>query len=163
MRHKIKQAPHFFSILVVVVGMFSWVLYSVLIKKFHAVYNDVQITALTCYLGAMINIVILFFHSNDLSQWTLHTISLAGITGIILVFAFFCYSYGLRHQPKFSIFGQYLEPVFGLITAAFLFGNTLTPRQFIAAFFILAGTLITTCYSRERVVQQESINTTEPV
>ncbi len=142
------QSLNILSFLIVSIGMISWVFYSVLIKKLQSTYNDMQITALTCYIGAIINGIFLFFHSNRVMEWQPHAIFLSGTAGIVSVFAFFCYSYGMRYQPKFCIFGQYLEPVLGLVIAAVLVGDHLSLLQLISGLLVLTGILVTTRYSK---------------
>ncbi len=130
------------------IGIFCWVIYSIFVTKFHHIYNDIQITALTSYIAFLISCILWFSHINHFFP---HIDKIAGMmsacTGIILLVAFFCYSYALRYRPKFAIFGQYLEPIVGLIISAFVLGNILTMEQYVYFFFILAGVVMVTRYT----------------
>jgi drug/metabolite transporter (DMT)-like permease len=124
------------------VGMISWVLYSVVINQLHKIYNDIEITALTCYAGAIVNIPFFVLKLGGALDNKLHAILITCIMGALLLMAFYCYSYGMRKEPRFCIFSQYLEPIFGLIAASFFIRSAVTIPQIVAVFFIIAGTII---------------------
>jgi drug/metabolite transporter (DMT)-like permease len=134
------------AIFCTIIGMFSWVFYSVLIKHLHKTYNDVQITALTTYLGAIASLIAAFFLRVNLASIHWHSFLITAVLGLILPLAFFCYSYSIRYCQGFAIFGQYLEPIFGVIIAIMIFGNSLNFYAYVAAAIVLAGVAITTRY-----------------
>ncbi|MCW5590142.1 MAG: DMT family transporter [Legionellales bacterium] len=140
------------AIIALVLGMLSWVFYSVLINKLHTVYNDLQVTTLTCYIAAIVNglIWILFFRSH-LSEINLSACLIAACVGAIVPCAFFCYSFAMRHQKLFAIYSQYLEPVLGLLLAALVFKDALSLLQYCCVVFILSGVIVVTRYSMQHL------------
>lgn len=142
---------HILGLLAVLVGMLCWVGYSILITQFHHAYSDIQITALTSFIAAIVNLIIwLAKTQSTVLYFNSYAYLFSAIAGIVLPVAFFSYSYALRHCPKFSIFGQYLEPVLGLIIANLILGGSLSLKQYIAFVFILTGVVFVTRYSSSR-------------
>lgn len=68
--------------------------------------------------------------------------------GLVLPLAFFGYSYALRKKPVISIFGQYLEPIIGIMIAALLIGGTISTKQSIAFAWVLIGVSLLSKYSK---------------
>lgn len=129
----------------VFIGILSWVIYSVLIKKLHVAFNDVQITALTCYIAAIVNIGIWVMQgAHSLLNLSFNAYKLSALTGILLPLAFFCYSFAMRRVPRFAIFGQYFEPVFGLVIAVIVLGRSLSILQYgLSGLILLEVALVT--------------------
>lgn len=134
----------------VITGMLSWVFYSLLIRRFQNVYNDGEITALTSYIGAIIYINIFMVENHSIIYPDAKSISLAVLTGIFSAVAFFCYSYGMRYLPKFSVFGQYIEPIISVVIASFFLGNMLSGEQYVAGVCVLFGTVLATRFAKAR-------------
>ncbi len=148
-----KQYFHIFSFLMLFVGMISWVGYSVIINKLHKAYNDIEITALTCYVGALVNTPFFLLTEFGPSLYNkLPAILIACIMGALLLIAFFCYSYGMRKAPEFCIFSQYLEPVFGLIAAFIFIGSVVTITQIITVLFIIIGTIMISINTKPTII-----------
>lgn len=144
-----------FGLVAVLIGMLCWVAYTVLLHQFHSIYNDIQITALTCYIAAAVNFCIWMFQGSYSGfHLSVYSCVISASLGIILPLAFFSYSYAMRHQPKFSIFGQYLEPVFGLIIALMILGGALSIKQYIAFAFVLIGVFFVMQYSNPKEIHK---------
>lgn len=142
---------HLLGLTAVIVGMLCWVGYSLLVTRFHHAYSDIQITAITAYIAALVNVIIWLINVEHVSlAFDGQAYFLSAIAGVVLPIAFWSYSYALRRCPKFSVFGQYLEPALGLIIANFILGGTLMIKQYIAFVFILIGVIGVTRYSSPR-------------
>ncbi|MGZ3772560.1 MAG: DMT family transporter [Pseudobdellovibrionaceae bacterium] len=117
-------------------GMFAWVAYTVLLPKLQQVYDDVEITALTSFVGFIAAIFIFAAsgknHFNFNMPGTVSSISL----GILFPLAYYLFSVAIRHKPTFGIVCQYLEPVFGIAIAVIVLGENLQWIQ------VLGGTMI---------------------
>jgi len=122
-------------------GMLTWVLYTLVIRRFQRVYSDVEVTALTTFLSFV------FFAA----AWAATGFAFVGLTeahfaaiggaGLLLPVAFFLFSVSLRETPVFCVMSQYLEPVIGLLGAVIFLGEGMTPAQVGGGLLILAGTL----------------------
>lgn len=136
------------ALLGVLTGMLSWVAYSVIITRFHAVYNDTEITAICSYIGAAFSFV-LFLAAGDYSvqQANWQVAAAIVVSGALMPLSLWCYSYSMRKAEALTIFGQYLEPLIGLFIAFLVFGAELTAVAFGAVALILGGTIAVTRYS----------------
>ncbi|MGZ3769359.1 MAG: DMT family transporter [Bdellovibrio sp.] len=117
-------------------GMVAWAAYTSFLPQLQRVYSDVEVTALTSFVGlgsAVLSLVVKGFDNLD---W--HTVGLisSGILGIIFPLAYYLFSLAIRHKPAFGIISQYLEPVFGVVIAYFFLGESL------GTFQIFGGALI---------------------
>ncbi|MGW8392594.1 DMT family transporter [Pseudoduganella sp. HUAS MS19] len=141
--------PFQFSALIgVLTGMLAWVAYSVIITRFHAVYNDTQITAICSYIGAVFSLA-LFLAAGDYSvqQANWQVAAAIVVSGALMPLSLWCYSYSMRKAEALTIFGQYLEPLIGLFIAFLVFGAELTAVACGAVALILGGTIAVTRYS----------------
>ncbi|MBB3117111.1 DMT family transporter [Pseudoduganella violacea] len=136
------------ALLGVLTGMLAWVAYTVIITRFHAVYNDTQITAICSYIGALFSLM-LFIAAGDYSvrqaSWPVAAAII--VSGVLMPLSLWCYSYSMRKAEALTIFGQYLEPLIGLFIAFLVFGAELTAFACGAVALILCGTIAVTRYS----------------
>ncbi len=136
------------ALLGVLTGMLAWVAYTVVITRFHKVYNDTQITAICSYIGAIFSLL-LFLSAGDYSvqqaNWQVATAIV--VSGALMPLSLWCYSYSMRKAEALTIFGQYLEPLIGLFIAFLVFGAELTAVACGAVALILGGTIAVTRYS----------------
>jgi drug/metabolite transporter (DMT)-like permease len=140
----------YWAIFAVCISMCSWIAYTVVIKQFQLIYDDLEITAITCFLAAIISVSISLIQADFqfLSQVSYKSIINAAAVGMVLPLAFLGYSFALRKKPIISIFGQYLEPVIGIIIAALLIGGTISSKQSIAVACLLIGVSLMSKYSK---------------
>ncbi len=143
------------AILSMVISMGSWIAYTILIKQLHDVFNDLEITIITCFSAAFVSLMISFFSADFtmLSELPLTTIIFAGLIGLILPMAFLGYSYALRKIPIVSIFGQYLEPVVGIVLTSVLLGGTVSLKQGLSIICLLFGIGLLSNFSQEQKVE----------
>lgn len=136
------------ALLGVLTGMLAWVAYTVVITRFHKVYNDTQITAICSYIGAIFSLL-LFLSAGDYSvqQANWQVAAAIVVSGALMPLSLWCYSYSMRKAEALTIFGQYLEPLIGLFIAFLVFGAELTAVACGAVALILGGTIAVTRYS----------------
>jgi drug/metabolite transporter (DMT)-like permease len=129
-------------------GMLSWVAYSVVITRFHSVYDDMQITAICTYIGAVFSIVLCAWSGDTSFVRTSVSVALwTGLSGAVMPLSLLCYSYSMRKTEALTIFGQYLEPIIGLLIAFLIFGTALSAHSCLALVLILGGTIAVTHFS----------------
>ena len=141
-----KVASHltFMGMLMLFLGSISWCVYSYLIRKIHAVLNDLEIAALTNYCAFFSSLATLLIKP----KWLLIQHLTGSVTAIICLLsgcmtaAFFLYSYAMRLKPVFATFSQYLEPILGLLASALVFHEILSLLQWLSVFITIAGTVL---------------------
>lgn len=133
---------NFISLFSLLVGILSWTYYSILIKRFHIIYSDLQITAITSYIALVSSLIFYAFHHPLLLLIKTEYIVYGLLIGAILTLAFFLYSFSMRHQPIFSTFIQYLEPIIGLFGCALIFGQHLSFLQYFSSLLVIIGVII---------------------
>lgn len=125
----------------IVVGMLTWVIYTLVIRKFQRVFSDPEITAVTQALS-LVSMSVLWAVKGFPHQ-PVDTAGLVGITvlGAFTPLAYFMFSYALRRMPIFGVSSQYLEPVVGLWLAHIVFGESLNLRQWLGVIVIVISTV----------------------
>ena len=122
-----------------IIGMLTWVFYTFLIKKFQIIYNDLEVTTLTNVTSLAAITLIWSFSGFSYETPSAATISAASILGIGTVLAFAFYSFAMRRTPVFGVMCQYLEPIFGVAAAYFVFHESLSFIQILGAALIIVA------------------------
>ena len=138
---EVRSVYGFLPVLYIVIGMITWVVYTLLVKRFQKVYSNVQVTALTQFAALIACLVIWavagfpFFHLDG--QKLTSALALGALTPL----AYFGFTSCLRDLPRFGIVSQYLEPVFGVAIGYMFFQEILTPLQIIGSIMIVVGSV----------------------
>jgi drug/metabolite transporter (DMT)-like permease len=140
----------FWSIILVILSMFTWVAYSLFTKKIQNSFLDKEIVAITTLIGFLSSLSVWFLHGFHIQNLSLLGLELCCLAGIVLPLALVAYSFSLRHKPVFAIFSQYLEPIFGLIIAVIFLGEKMNVSQLLAAFIIVSGTFLVGIATRKQ-------------
>ena len=136
------------GVLILAVAPFSWALYSVLSKPVLARYPSVHVAAYTTIVGALGFILLpllrggMFGRVGELSArgWG----AALFVTLISFVGAYILWYRGLRVlAPSQAAVYIYFVPVFGLLAAWLLLGETITPYLLLGGATILAGVILT--------------------
>lgn len=138
---EILKMQSFKPFLYITIGMFTWVAYTVLIKKFQKVYSDIETTAITQFVSLAACFSIWCFNGLRLTSLNRSEIISIVLLGISTPIAYFGFNACLRQLPKFSIVSQYLEPVFGIFIGLIFFEESLSLIQFLGASMIIFGTI----------------------
>lgn len=128
------------DVVCIVIGMLTWVFYTLIVSKLQKHYSDVEITAVTQFLSFVAVVVI--WGASGFPFVGLQGEGLGGVLflGLCTPAAYFLFSYALRYMPAFGVASQYMEPVFGVALAYLVFGETLTLAQSAGAVGIIAAT-----------------------
>lgn len=121
------------TLISLMIGMLTWVIYTLLVKKFQNVYNDIEITTLTNFNSLIAALIIWSMEGFKLSSLSATSLIAVTILGVGTVLAYIFYSYCLRRLPAFGILSQYLEPVFGIGAGYIMYHETLSIVQYVGA------------------------------
>ncbi len=138
---EVLQMKNLWPFLYITLGMFSWVFYTVVIKKFQIVYTNIETTALTQIVSLKACLIIWSALGSKVSSLNSSEIWAIVILGLSTPIAYFGFNVCLRKMPRFSVLSQYLEPVFGVIIGLMFFGEALSIIQFIGALLIIIATV----------------------
>ena len=130
-------------VIYVTIGMLTWVVYTLLARKFHTIYSNSEVTALTQFAALAACVVIWIFHglpNTELS--TTHKMAVFAL-GALTPLAYFGFNSCLRTLPRFGVVSQYLEPVFGIAIGIAFFNESLTLSQALGSFLIVLGSAAT--------------------
>jgi len=130
-------------IIYVVIGMLTWVAYTLIARKFQSAYSNAEVTALTQY-GALVACLVIWM-ANGMPVFEVNgTTGFAVLAlGTLTPVAFFGFNTCLRTQPRFGIVSQYLEPVFGIFIGLVFFHESLSLLQALGSVLILVGSAAT--------------------
>lgn len=128
-------------------GMSTWSFYTVLVKDFHSVYSDLELTALSSIVSLAACLLIWTISGFPTDGAVLRYLPETLLISLIVPVAYFLYSYGIRKLPVVTVNAQYLEPILSLIFAALILHECLTSMQYLASGIILTGVLLSTLYS----------------
>lgn len=130
-------------IIYVTIGMLTWVVYTLLARKFHATYSNSEVTALTQFSALAACAVIWAFYGLPIATLdgtqTMAVFALGALTPL----AYFGFNACLRALPRFGVVSQYLEPVFGIAIGIAFFNESLTLIQALGSFLIVVGSATT--------------------
>lgn len=138
---EISQMNNLWPFLYITLGMFSWVFYTVVIKKFQIVYTNIETTALTQIISLVSCLVVWFALGIEVSSLNSSQFWAILILGLSTPMAYYGFNVCLRKMPRFSVLSQYLEPVFGVIIGLMFFGEALSIIQFVGAVLIIIATV----------------------
>jgi len=138
------------SIIALLGGMCTWSIYTVLIKNFHAIYSDLEITALSTIIAFLANLNIWGISGFPMEGFIVQQLPQTIMIGLVVPTAYFLYSYGMRKLPIVMINAQYLEPIFSLIFASFILHEILNNTQYVASIIIIIGTMLASKTSLQR-------------
>lgn len=138
MRHA--EGMSFWHLILLIISMLAWVVYSVFAKKLHSHFKDQEVVALTNIIGLVSSCFFWGIHGFQGQVLSFSGLALCLLAGMVLPVALVAYSFSLRFKPVFAMFSQYLEPVIGLVIAALLLGERMHFLQYIAAFIVITGT-----------------------
>lgn len=133
----------FLPLLFVALGMLTWVAYTIVIRKFHSTYSNLECTALTQFSAFAACLVIWLGHGLPVAELGVENQVSILLLGLLTPLAYFCFNACLRVLPKFGIVSQYLEPVFGVIIGLVFFHESLTLIQVIGSALIVIGAAAT--------------------
>jgi drug/metabolite transporter (DMT)-like permease len=122
-----------------VIGMLTWVGYTVLISGFQKHFSDFEVTSLTHIVSFLAALTI--WLGSGMPWQTPNTGDLAAviILGLVTPFAYYFFAYCLRRNPTFGVVSQYLEPVVGVLLGVILFKESLSWIQIAGASTIIAS------------------------
>ena len=133
--------------LLVLAGSVSWALYTVLLTPYARRIDGVTLSAYTMIGGALMLEVVA---APELARMTWSTVSPGAVAAILysglgaLVVAYLFWYRGVRViGPTRTAMYSNLQPLFALIVAAILLGESPTPWQVMGAICIMAGLLLT--------------------
>lgn len=128
-------------IVYIFIGMITWVLYTVLAKRFQKVYSSTEFTGLTQFAALFASLII--WITSGLPTMSLSTNSLMSVValGALTPLAYFSFNSCLRASPQFGIVSQYLEPVFGIAIGICFFGEALSLVQIVGSALIIMGSV----------------------
>jgi drug/metabolite transporter (DMT)-like permease len=146
---------HLLGTLLILVAQFAYAYYMVFSKELLARYSSYQVTA---YLIVMTSAMLLAISAPDVLrvQWTLlpaiawGSILFSGILGLCVGNFLWIWGSGVIGTSRAAIFNN-LSPVFAVITAYFLLGETFGTLQAAGAACVFAGVYITR--NRERFLR----------
>lgn len=131
-----------FAFACLVGGMVTWVVYTVLAKRFLKSYSSFELTGITQLLALVSCFAIWLITSRSVDVTGVHSFASIVLLGGLTPVAYFCFTACIRELPKFGIVAQYLEPVFGALLGIFIYGESLTPFQIIGSVMIVAGSAL---------------------
>lgn len=136
------------GVLILAVAPFSWALYTVLSKPILARYPSVHVAAYTTIVGSLGFLPLPLLRDGTLER--VGDLSGQGwaaalfVTLISFVAAYILWYRGLRVlAPSQAAVYIYFVPVFGLLAAWLLLGETITPYLLLGGATILAGVILT--------------------
>jgi len=130
-------------IIYVTIGMMTWVVYTLLARKFHVAYSNSEVTALTQFAALAACAVIWVFHGLPIAELNAtHKMAVFAL-GVSTPLAYFGFNSCLRMLPRFGVVSQYLEPVFGVAIGIAFFNESLTLSQALGSFLIILGSTAT--------------------
>ncbi len=138
---EVSQMKSLWPFLYITLGMFSWVFYTVVIKKFQTAYTNIETTALTQIISLVSCLVVWIILGSKVSSLNSSEVWAIMILGLSTPLAYFGFNVCLRQMPRFSVLSQYLEPVFGVIIGLMFFGESLSIIQSIGALLIIIATV----------------------
>ncbi len=124
-----------------ILGMLTWVAYTFTIKKFQAVFSDVETTAITQFSSLIGCLLAFIFFGSKVSSLSVSQTAAIIALGLFTPLAYYGFSVCLRKLPKFGILSQYLEPVFGVLIGFVFFKEILSLQQIVGATLIVISTI----------------------
>jgi drug/metabolite transporter (DMT)-like permease len=124
------------------IGMLTWVIYTLMSKRFQQVLTSVEMTAVTQWLSLMAAAVIWIGLGSQMFKIDAAQMGAVVALGVFTPLAYYFFNACLRTHPKFSIVSQYLEPVFGIVIGFAFFGEQLGMIQLIGTALIVAGSTV---------------------
>jgi drug/metabolite transporter (DMT)-like permease len=135
----LKTNIDFTSTAALLIGMATWVWYTVQITHFQKIYDDKEVTIVTTFVSLIV-VLLLWgiggFPMEPLTRGLVYSFLFLGL-GTPLAYYFFLY--GLRRVPVMAVVSQYAEPVFGIAFALAFLGEKLSLRQLSASAIIVFG------------------------
>ncbi len=128
------------SIFYILIGMLTWVGYTMLVKKLQTQLSDLEVTGVTQILALFGTLIIWLGTGLPTAQLQTQDLTSIIILGFSTPLAYFAFSYCMRRAPVFGIVSQYLEPIFGVIIGMMIFGESISWFQAIGAALIVWGT-----------------------
>lgn len=122
-----------------IIGMLTWVIYTFMIKTFQTVYSDIEVTTLTNFVSLLATFLIWCSFGFEIATPNSHEMISVFVLGIGTVLAYALYSYSMRLTPTIGVMSQYLEPIFGVAAAYFMFNESLNLLQFVGATSIIVA------------------------
>jgi drug/metabolite transporter (DMT)-like permease len=144
------------SIVALLGGMFSWSIYTVLVKNLHAIYSDTELTGLSSLVALLASLFIWSLHGFPVSGGFIKYLPETVAIGLIVPAAYFLYSYGMRKLPVITINAQYLEPIFSLFFASIILHENLNNAQYLASIIVIAGTVLSSELFKTKLVSHEN-------
>ncbi|HVV67710.1 MAG TPA: DMT family transporter [Patescibacteria group bacterium] len=143
------------SIAALLGGMFTWSIYSVLVKKLHAIYSDTELTGLSSLVALITSLLIWSISGFPVDAGFIKYLPVTLIIGLIVPVAYFLYSYGMRKLPVITVNAQYIEPIFSLFFASLILHENLNRNQYLASLIVIAGTILSSEIFKAKLVSYE--------
>jgi drug/metabolite transporter (DMT)-like permease len=142
------SADHVKGMLILALAPFSWAFYTVLSKPLLACYPPVHIAAYTSIAGSLGFLIVPFVRPGTATRLANLTARGWGAalfaTLLAFVLSYVLWYRGLRVlTPSQTAVYIYLVPVFGLLAARFVLGETITTYLLLGGGTILAGVVLT--------------------
>lgn len=138
---EIQSTYGWLPIFYVFIGMMTWVAYTVLIKRFQAVFTNAEVTGLTQFSALFACAAIWMFNGLHTFQLTSENTTSVLALGVLTPLAYFSFASCLKTMPRFGVVSQYLEPVFGILIGVLFFQETLSTVQIIGSAMIVFGSV----------------------
>jgi drug/metabolite transporter (DMT)-like permease len=148
-------------ILFVVIGMITWVVYTLMARRLQKTHSSVEVTALTQFCAMTSCSALWIIHGVPTSILTTSNQLAILALGILTPVAYFAFNACLRVLPKFGVVSQYLEPVFGIAIGIAFFHESISALQAVGSVLIVIGSAITESGEAKEVVHAEA-NASQP-
>jgi drug/metabolite transporter (DMT)-like permease len=130
-------------IVYVVIGMLTWVVYTLIAQRFQKTYSNVEVTALTQYAALAACAAIWMVNGFPVFEVNANTGAAVLALGTLTPLAYFGFNACLRAQPRFGVVSQYLEPVFGVFIGLIFFHESFSLLQALGSILIVLGSAAT--------------------
>ena len=126
--------------------------YTISLKKLTSRYSPFFLTAMQAMVGCVFYLPLIFLPSTELPERFvfLPAMAIVYLGAIITLGAYGLYNFSLKHVPasRAAVFVN-LIPVFSVLLGWMVLGETLSPRQLVAAVLVMAGVFLSQHESRE--------------
>jgi drug/metabolite transporter (DMT)-like permease len=127
------------GLLCLVLGMLTWVGYTIWIKRVHGKFNSIESTVLT-QICSLLACFLIWLGSGVPMPEAGQSLSIympALILGLSTPVAYFAFNFSLKEYPFFGVVSQYLEPVVGVAIGLCFFQEQLSGLQWLGSVLII--------------------------
>lgn len=136
--------PNYQYIFALVLCVLSWVVLTVLLKKIHQFYNDIETTFILNFSNLVSAMVIWGLNAFPVEAFS-HNESI-GLTALVISspIALWLFSYAIRQNPLFGISAQYLEIIFGIFISTLIYNEVINSSGWIGGSIIVLSIVLLT-------------------